>query len=74
MGIKYFVNEKFFSSWGKNMAYVLGYIYADGNLEYSPKIRGRYLRISSTDKNTIIKIKKPLRKVRVFVYLMVLTM
>ncbi len=58
MGIKYFVNEKFFSSWGKNMAYVLGYIYADGNLEYSPKIRGRYLRISSTDKNTIIKIKK----------------
>jgi hypothetical protein len=39
------------------MSYVLGYIYADGSLENSPKIRGLYVRVSSTDKETIERIK-----------------
>lgn len=57
MGIKYKVNENFFDSWSKKMAYVLGYIYADGSLEDASYIRGKYLRVSSTDKVTIDNIK-----------------
>lgn len=57
MGIKYKVNESFFDSWSEEMAYVLGYIYADGSLENAFYIRGQYLRISSTDKITIDNIK-----------------
>lgn len=40
------------------MAYILGYIFADGSLEYAPKIRGKYLRITSTDKEILPKIKQ----------------
>ena len=40
------------------MAYVLGFIYADGSLENSPYLRGKYLRITSTDKEIILNIKK----------------
>ncbi len=71
MGIRYNVNETFFESWSHPMAYLLGFLYADGSLEYSPKIRGKYIRVSSTDyhlintvkiildsKHTILKIQK----------------
>lgn len=40
------------------MAYVLGYLYADGSLEDASYLRGKYTRVSSTDKSTIIKIKR----------------
>lgn len=40
------------------MAYTLGYIYADGSLEDAAYIRGKYLRVSSVEKNNIEKIKK----------------
>lgn len=43
------------------MAYVLGYIYADGSLEDASYLRGKYLRISSTDWESIIQLKKALR-------------
>ncbi|KKU74440.1 MAG: hypothetical protein UY01_C0035G0001 [Candidatus Nomurabacteria bacterium GW2011_GWB1_47_6] len=39
------------------MAYILGYIFADGSLENSPYIRGKYLRITSTDESSIINLK-----------------
>lgn len=39
------------------MAYVLGYLYADGSLEDAPYLRGKYLRVTSTDKSTIVKIR-----------------
>lgn len=58
MGIKYKVNEKFFEKWCPEMAYVLGYIYADGSLENSPYLRGKYLRVTSTDRITIERIKR----------------
>jgi hypothetical protein len=35
------------------MAYVLGYMYADGNIISYPTIRGHYLQIASTDIDTI---------------------
>ncbi len=58
MGIKYKVNENFFKKWTQEMAYTLGYIYADGSLEDATYIRGKYLRVSSVEKNNIEKIKK----------------
>lgn len=53
MGIKYSSNEDYFKRWGPEMAYLLGYIYADGSLEDSPKIRGHYIRLTSIDKDRI---------------------
>ena len=58
MGIKYGVNEKFFEHWSHTMAYVLGYIYADGHLEDAPYLRGKYLRVTSVEKNNLLKIRK----------------
>lgn len=57
MGIKYSCNERFFDTWSPEMAYLLGYIYADGSLEIAPKMRGKYLRIGSTDKDRIVVAK-----------------
>lgn len=58
MGIKYKVNENFFKKWTQEMAYTLGYMYADGSLEDAAYIRGKYIRVSSVEKNNIEKIKK----------------
>lgn len=57
MGIKYKVNEDFFKKWTQEMAYTLGYIYADGSLEDAAAIRGKYIRVSSVEKNNIVKIR-----------------
>lgn len=57
MGIKYSVDEKFFDTWSVGMAYVLGYLYADGNIEDSQLIRGKYVRVTSTDLDRIELIK-----------------
>ena len=40
------------------MAYVLGYIYADGSLDDSPNIRGKYIQITSKDRDSVERIKK----------------
>jgi hypothetical protein len=58
MGIKYDVNENFFKKWTPEMAYVLGYLYADGSLEDASYLRGKYLRVSSIEKESIIRIKE----------------
>lgn len=58
MGIKYSVDENFFERWNPKMAYVLGFIYADGNILYDKFSRGSYLSVTSTDKDVIFKIKK----------------
>lgn len=58
MGIKYRVNEEFFEKWNKQMAYVLGYLYADGNIEDCSYIRAMYVKVTSIDRSTICKIKK----------------
>ncbi len=57
MGIKYKVNEDFFKKWTEEMAYTLGYMYADGSLEDAAYIRGKYIRVSSVERNNIVKIK-----------------
>lgn len=40
------------------MAYVLGFWYADGSLEDLPYMRGKYIRVTSTDKEVIFSIKE----------------
>ena len=60
MGIKYPVNEEFFDDWDPAMAYVLGYLYADGNLENASYLRGRYIRFSSVDRDILEKVKQSL--------------
>lgn len=53
---KYDINERYFDTWTPNMAYVLGYITADGNIS-KDKYR---LRISSIDKDILEQINKEL--------------
>lgn len=60
MGIKYAVNENFFKKWSPKMAYILGFLYADGSMEDASYLRGKYVRVSSTDKENITRIKKTL--------------
>lgn len=69
MGIKYRVNESFFEKWSPRMAYVLGYIYADGSLEDASYLRGRYLRVTSTDKIAIKKIRSWLESKHTIIHL-----
>lgn len=58
MGVKYPLDQDFFKTWTNEMAYVLGYFYADGGLENSPSMRGKYVRFSSTDKELLDHVKK----------------
>lgn len=58
---RYAINERIFSKWSANMAYVLGYIYADGHIQNVPSIRAQYLRITSVDKDRLIFIRKVLQ-------------
>lgn len=53
VGIRYTVNDKFFETWTPTMAYLLGYLYADGSLEDASYLRGKYLRVTSIDKELI---------------------
>jgi len=58
MGVKYSVNETFFDKWKPEMAYVLGYLYADGSMEDASYLRGKYVRVTSVDRDTIANIRK----------------
>lgn len=58
MGIKYKVDENFFNSWNNDMAYVLGFFYADGSMENASYLRGKYIRFYNTEITIIKNIKK----------------
>lgn len=52
MGYKYNIDPLFFEKWSPNMAYILGYIFADGCL-----LKNRYrLKIASCDKSHLRKV------------------
>ncbi len=57
MGVKYQVDSDFFRNWSNKMAYVLGFVSADGSLEDASYLRGKYLRICCCDLEIIQKIK-----------------
>lgn len=66
---RYKINEDFFKIWSGEMAYILGYIYADGCLIDSRRAsRTQYITITSKDSSILYKIRKvlesesPLRK------------
>jgi len=53
------INKNFFKKWTPNMAYVLGFIYADGNLIHTK--RGTWFwSLQITDKDILEEIKKAL--------------
>ena len=58
MGVKYYYNDSFFDTWSDGMAYVLGYLFADGSLDDVPQIRAKYMRVTSTDRDRIYLIRK----------------
>lgn len=53
---KHFKNEKFFDSWSKEMAYVLGWVWSDGNIDQSR--RSLRIQIQSGDSYILKEIKK----------------
>lgn len=60
MGIKYKVNENFFKTWSRSSSYVLGLLFADGSLEDAAYIRGKYVRLTSTDRSLIEQVRESL--------------
>jgi len=59
---RYPVNESFFQSWTSKMAYVLGFIYADGALIDARKSsRTQYLSIAINDKELLLKISRAMK-------------
>lgn len=54
---RFFVNEKFFQRWSPEMAYVLGYFAADGDMSINPQ-GSRYIAFISTDYNLLCKIQR----------------
>ena len=57
MGVRYKVNREFFKNWSPEMSYVLGFVAADGSLEDASYLRGKYLRVCSSDREILEKIK-----------------
>lgn len=55
---RYEICTDFFKRWSREMAYVLGFLYADGDITDSVKSsRTQYIKFSSKDKDVIEKIK-----------------
>lgn len=54
------INRDFFKKWNSKMAYVLGFIFADGNITCTKRDTW-FLSIQITDKEILEKIKKEMR-------------
>lgn len=56
---RYKFNKDFFKKWSNEMAYVLGFLYADGDIEDNRESsRTQYTTFASTDKDILEAIKK----------------
>src|SRR2546421_286916 len=51
---KYGLNESFFDNWSSNMAYILGFWFADGYMRHEKSYR---IAFSSKDEEILIKIR-----------------
>jgi intein/homing endonuclease len=56
---KYPINKDFFQKWTQEMAYILGFIAADGNI--SKHGRAHMIQLASDDKDIIYKIRKAIK-------------
>ncbi len=67
---KHTVNENFFDSWSEKSAYVLGYIYADGNVAWNPSKGYQSLTITAAekDKDNLEKIRNLLSSTKPLLY------
>ncbi len=54
---RYTFNKDFFKKWTPEMAYVLGFLYADGNITDSKISRTQYVSFDSVDKEILEKIR-----------------
>lgn len=68
--IKHTSNEKFFDELNENSAYVLGYIFTDGNVSWNPNKSYWSLTITSSekDKNHLENIRKLLSSTKPLLY------
>jgi len=57
---RYKFNKDFFKEWTPEMAYVLGFTYADGNITNAVSSRTQYFHVDSTDRDIIERIKSVL--------------
>lgn len=57
---RYKFNKSFFTKWTTKMAYVLGFLYADGNITDSVPSRTQYIKFTNTEKDILVKIKSAL--------------
>ena len=67
---KHTVDQNFFDEFNENSAYILGYIFADGNVSWNPK-RGYYsvtITASEKDRNHLENIRKILSSTKPLLY------
>lgn len=67
---KHTVNEDFFKIWSPDMAYVLGFIFADGNINWKPEKSYRALTITTAerDKEHLERIRSKLKSTKPLLY------
>ncbi len=67
---KHTVNEKFFNKWSENCAYVLGYIFSDGNIAWNPSKGYQSLTITASekDKDHLENVRKILSSTKPLLY------
>lgn len=67
---KHTVNESFFNEWNEDSAYILGYIFADGNVAWNPSKGYQSLTITASEKDRIhlVRIRKLLLSTKPLLY------
>lgn len=68
--VKFKVNENFFHTWNESSAYILGFIFADGNIAWNPKKSYRTLTITASEKdaNHLERIRNLLSSTKPLIY------
>lgn len=64
------VNENFFKMWTSSMAYILGYIFTDGNINWEPEKSYRSLTITASGKDMhhLERIRKIMKSTKELLY------
>ena len=68
--IKHSLNHNYFKAWSNEMAYILGFIFADGNMSWNPEKSYRSVTITAAekDKQHLEKIRKRLKSTKPLLY------